>query len=112
LLPSLRVESTQYFFFFLLFQNRVSLYSPGCPVTYSVDQTGLELRNLPASASRVLGLKMCATIAWLCNTFKVLYKIFMFTLCVWVFCLHVCLCTVYLPVALGGQSTALDPLEL
>jgi hypothetical protein len=26
-----------------------------------VDQAGLELRNLPASASRVLGLKGCAT---------------------------------------------------
>jgi hypothetical protein len=29
----------------------VSLCSPGCPGTHSVDQTGLELRNLPASAS-------------------------------------------------------------
>jgi hypothetical protein len=35
--------------------------SPGCPGTHSVDQAGLELRNLPASASQVLGLKMCAT---------------------------------------------------
>jgi hypothetical protein len=26
-----------------------------------VDQAGLKLRNLPASASRVLGLKVCAT---------------------------------------------------
>jgi hypothetical protein len=30
-----------------------------------VDQAGLELRNLPASASQVLGLKVCATTAWL-----------------------------------------------
>jgi hypothetical protein len=37
--------------------------SPGCPGTHSVDQAGLELRNPPASASRVLGLKVCATIA-------------------------------------------------
>ncbi|GAB1303019.1 Transcription initiation factor TFIID subunit [Apodemus speciosus] len=37
--------------------NRVSLCSPGCPGTHSVDQAGLELRNLPASASQVLGLK-------------------------------------------------------
>jgi hypothetical protein len=44
-----------------LFQIRVSLYSPGCPGTYSVDQAGLELRNLPASASRVLGLQACVT---------------------------------------------------
>jgi hypothetical protein len=34
-----------------------------CPGTYSVDQAGLELRNLPASASQVLGLKACATTA-------------------------------------------------
>jgi hypothetical protein len=27
----------------------------------SVDQAGLELRDLPASASQVLGLKVCAT---------------------------------------------------
>jgi hypothetical protein len=36
-----------------------SLYSPGCPGTYSVDQAGLDLRNPPASASQVLGLKIC-----------------------------------------------------
>jgi hypothetical protein len=41
--------------------DRVSLYSPGCPGTHFVDQAGLELRNLPASASQVLGLKACAT---------------------------------------------------
>jgi hypothetical protein len=52
-----------FFFFFLVFQDRVSLYSSGCPGTHSVDQAGLELRNLPASASQVLGLKACATIA-------------------------------------------------
>ena len=45
------------------YRNRVSLYSPGCPETYSVDQAGLELRNRPASASQVLGLKACATTA-------------------------------------------------
>jgi hypothetical protein len=37
------------------------LYRPGCPGTHSVDQTGLKLRNPPASASQVLGLKACAT---------------------------------------------------
>jgi hypothetical protein len=41
--------------------DRVSLCSPGCPGTNSVDQAGLELRNPPASASRVLGLKVCTT---------------------------------------------------
>jgi hypothetical protein len=38
--------------------------SPVCPGTHSVDQAGLELRNLPASASQVLGLKVCTTTAW------------------------------------------------
>ena len=45
------------FFFFgfivvvVVFRDRVSLCSPGCPGTHSIDQAGLELRNLPASAS-------------------------------------------------------------
>jgi hypothetical protein len=42
-------------------QDRVSLYSPGCPGTHSVDQAGLNLRNSPASASQGLGLKTCNT---------------------------------------------------
>jgi hypothetical protein len=47
--------------FCFVFQDRVSLYSPSCPGTHSVDQAGLKLRNPPASASRVLGLKACTT---------------------------------------------------
>jgi hypothetical protein len=43
------------------FQDRVSLYSPECPGTHFVDQAVLELRNLPASASQELRLKVCAT---------------------------------------------------
>jgi hypothetical protein len=54
-----------WFFFFggggLVLQDRVSLYSPGCPGTHFVDQAGLEFRNPPASASWVLGLKACVT---------------------------------------------------
>jgi hypothetical protein len=46
--------------FCFAFQDRVSLCTPGCPGTHSVDQAGLELRNPPASASQVLGLKACA----------------------------------------------------
>jgi hypothetical protein len=46
---------------FFVFRDRVSLYSPGCPGTHFVEQADLELRNLPASASRVLGSKACAT---------------------------------------------------
>jgi hypothetical protein len=48
---------------YIFFRDRVFLFNTGCPGTHSVDQAGLELRNLPASdcASRVLGLKACAT---------------------------------------------------
>jgi hypothetical protein len=49
--------------FVLFFQDRFSLCSPGCPETHSVDQTGLELRNLADSTSQVLGLKVCAITA-------------------------------------------------
>jgi hypothetical protein len=49
--------------FFVFFQDRVSLYSPGCPGTHFVDQASQELRNLPASASQVLGLKVCTITA-------------------------------------------------
>jgi len=41
---------------FVVFQDRVSLCSPGCPGIYSVDQVGLKIRDPLASASRVLGL--------------------------------------------------------
>jgi hypothetical protein len=50
-----------FFFKVFCFLHRVSLYSPGCLRTHSVDQVGLELRNPPASASQVLGLKACVT---------------------------------------------------
>jgi hypothetical protein len=51
------------------FQDRVSLCSPGCPGTHFVNQAGLELRNPPASASQVLGLKGCATTPSLSSVF-------------------------------------------
>jgi hypothetical protein len=38
-------------FVLFAFQDRVSLCSPGCPGTHTVDQAGLELGDLPASAS-------------------------------------------------------------
>jgi hypothetical protein len=50
-----------FIYLFIYFWDRVSLCSPGCPGTHSVTQAGLELRNSPASASQVLGLKVCAT---------------------------------------------------
>jgi hypothetical protein len=52
------------FFVFVVvcfFRDRVSLYRLCCLGTHFVDQAGLELRNPPASASQVLGLKACAT---------------------------------------------------
>jgi hypothetical protein len=49
-------------FFFFFFSSRqflciaLAVLEPG---THSVDQDGLELRNLPASASQVLGFQVC-----------------------------------------------------
>ena len=48
---------------FVCFWDRLSLYNPGCSGTHSVDHAGLKLRNSPASASWVLGLKACITTA-------------------------------------------------
>ena len=66
----------------------VSLCSPGCPGIHSVDQAGLELRNLPASTPGTC---------------------FVFALCVWVFCLHLCLHTMSEPGALWGQTRVSGP---
>jgi hypothetical protein len=60
-------------FFLFVFRDRVSLCSPGCPGTHSVDQAGLKLGNPPASASQVLGLKACATTARLHALFLTLH---------------------------------------
>jgi hypothetical protein len=45
------------------FEDRVSLGNSGCPGTCFVDQTGLKLRDPPAFASLVLGLKAWASTA-------------------------------------------------
>jgi hypothetical protein len=77
------------FFLFCFFsRDRVSLCSPGCPGTHSVDQAGLVLKNLPASASasKVLGLKACATTLFL----------FLFVhICVWCACVYAFLVCVW-----------------
>jgi hypothetical protein len=52
------------YFSFWFFKIRF-LCSPGCPRTHFVDKAGLEPRDPPASASRVLVFKACATIAQL-----------------------------------------------
>jgi hypothetical protein len=46
-----RTYVVTFFVCFCFFQDRVSLCSPGCPGTHSIDQAGLKLRNPPASAS-------------------------------------------------------------
>jgi hypothetical protein len=74
-------------FVFVVFRDRVSLYSPGCPGTHFVDQAGLELRNPPVSASQVLGSKACATTAWRIFFFISKKDAFFFYLCV---CLCAC----------------------
>jgi hypothetical protein len=58
------------FLSFFGFRDRVSCVISGCPGTYSVDQAGLKLRNPPASASPVLGLKACATTPGMMSLFK------------------------------------------
>jgi hypothetical protein len=66
----LLVQGIEFFgFVFLFFQDRVYLYSSDYPGTHSVHQAGLELRNPPASASRVLGLKASTTTAGPRNRF-------------------------------------------
>jgi hypothetical protein len=65
----------------LVFRDRVSLYSPGCPGTYFVDQAVLELRNPPASASQVLGLKACATMPG-----YFLKELYLLISCMWIYC--------------------------
>jgi hypothetical protein len=47
-----------FFSFCFVFRDRVSLCSPGCPGTHFVNQAGLELRNLPASAQSFLKLTL------------------------------------------------------
>ena len=54
------VSSTEFDLFF----ETGFLCSFCCPETHSVDQAGLELTDLPASASRILRVKVCTTTTW------------------------------------------------
>jgi hypothetical protein len=63
-LSALPTAGSMCFCFVFVFWDRVSLCSPGCPGTHSVDQAGLRLRNLLTSFSQGLGLKACATTVW------------------------------------------------
>ena len=53
----------------------LSLCNPGCAGTHFLDQDGFELRDLPASAFQVLGLKMCT---WMEITFFLPKQSFIF----------------------------------
>jgi hypothetical protein len=100
--PEIKICPAFFFFFgWLVFWDRVSLYSPGCPGTHFVDQTGLELRNL-------LRLKVCATMPG--SSFSILFCYFI--VCVGMFWLHACLCITWTPGTYRGQKRALDSLEL
>lgn len=60
--PQSHLDSPWIYFF----QDRVSLCSSGCLETHSVDRASLELKRAThASASRMLGSKVCATTAQL-----------------------------------------------
>jgi hypothetical protein len=95
-------------FCFVLFFEAGFLCSPGYPGTHSVDHAGLQLRNLPASASQVLELK--ATTGWLeildCSYFCMFcFVLFCFVLFCFVLFVLFCFLT-------QGFSVALAVLEL
>jgi hypothetical protein len=57
-----------FIYLFALFGDMVSLCSPSCPETHSVDQAGLELKVPSTSASLALRLKVFTTITHQCIT--------------------------------------------
>lgn len=56
------------------------------------------------SLSQSLRLLLCTTMA-----FDFLWFFFVFTLCVWMFYLHVCICTTYISGAFGEQKSVRSP---
>lgn len=56
----------------MLFLDRVSLYIPSCPGTLYTGQSGLELRDLPTSASLSTGIKgLCHLTLLIPPTFRI-----------------------------------------
>ena len=84
-------SDTDFFSFVLFFKPEFHyVCCSGCPGTLSVDQAGLELRDVPASASHVQGLKACTTTTWH-----------------WVFdapCFVNKVCLTYVPMAMNGMK--------
>ena len=70
-----------FFVLFCFFRDRVSMYSPGCPGTHSVDQAGLNSETHLPLPPRVLGLQVCATTCLLLNAQHTQHFVSMF-LCV------------------------------
>jgi hypothetical protein len=73
---------------------RVSLCSPDCPGTHSVDQAGLELRNSPASAS----LSQCSLSLMYSSCVVNMSTVAghpQSVLCIWPVCVCVCVCVVF-----------------
>lgn len=64
--------------FVILFWDRVPLQSPGCPVTHYVD---CELRDLLASSSWVLGLKVNSTICGFMSVWRDTISSWIFNSC-------------------------------
>ena len=60
-LPSAGIKGMRHHAQLLVCFKQGSLSSDNWPGSCYVDQAGLELRDLPASTSQVLGLKTCAT---------------------------------------------------
>jgi hypothetical protein len=62
------------FFLFVCFVlHRVSLCSPGCPGTYSVEQGGLELRKVTDSQVLTVRARATTTQFWFVFLYKVLF---------------------------------------
>ena len=88
---------------FVYFWDRSLLCSPGCTRTHYVDQSDLELRDLPAPAW-VLGLKACAT-----HLVQIYLCVCMYV-CMYV-CLHIHMHAYILISVCRGQENVLN-LEL
>ena len=78
-------------FCFVFFLRQGFLCSPGCPVTHSVEQAGLQLRNPHASASWVLGLKVRATTTGLIFLFILLNILKLIVQYIFQFFMKICL---------------------
>jgi hypothetical protein len=58
-------------FLFFVFRDRVSLYNPGCPGTHFVDQTSVELAEIPACLCLPNAeIKARACLQWSFKTFS------------------------------------------